>query len=200
MLLGVLSVVDPSRGWKGRFSEGMWWYRPCYPCGLGTWGRMGWGRSWHPQHGTIPCRPTAEMPPVPTFPPCPHDPPARPTVPPQHTPSHSTRLGAQRCLLPQLSSGMPGLWFQGIQLTSPHRQWPGTAVTSSPLSQESHHTPLPLPVTLLHRGRKDLNPEEGIIPQADVVGLACPFPTLYSGGSHCHGRDRMCWQGGTPFP
>lgn len=25
----------------------------------GTWGRMGWGRSWSPQHGTIPCRTTA---------------------------------------------------------------------------------------------------------------------------------------------
>lgn len=51
--------------------------------------------------------------------------------------------GPERCLLPQLSSGMPGLWFQGTQLTSPHRQWPRTAVTSSPLSQESQHNPTP---------------------------------------------------------
>lgn len=146
VLLGVWSVVVLSRGWKGCFPQGMWWYQPCYPSlgwALGT----GWAGEGHglPQYGTISCGPhamgrdTISAHIAPHL----HYPPARPGVPPQ----------PDSCLLPQLSSGTPGLWFQGAQLTSPHRQWPGTAVTSSPLSQESH-----LPArTPLHGAWQDLD-------------------------------------------
>lgn len=69
--------------------------------------------------------------------PCPHDAPQvfSPSTPHPAAPSWRPR----GCLLPELSSRMPQLWFQGGQLTS--RQWLRTAVTSSLLNQESFTTP-----------------------------------------------------------
>lgn len=195
----------PAVAGRGDFQRGCGGTGPATPVGWAL--RAGWAgeRICPPSLAPFPADPLqlTEMPSVPIFPPAPVAPQPDPQCPPC-TPHRTCKAGGpERCLLPQLSSGMPGLWFQGTQLTSPHRQWPRTAVISSLLSQEFHHTPTPPsrpPRDPPTPGLEGFEPLGAIPPQADVMGLDCPFPTLYSGGSHCHGRDMMCWQEGTSFP
>lgn len=124
------------------------------PVRLGAWDRMGWGRGWTPQHSTIPCGPTA----VGRGHQCPHHPPQpdpRVSLLAHPIPQHPAG-GQEGCLLPRLSSGTPGLRFQGAQLTSPTGSGPGQL--SHPLHRARNLTPLPLP-NPLRRAWQDLDPQ-----------------------------------------
>lgn len=99
---------------------------------LWAWGRMGWGRRWPTQHGTIPCRPTAVGRDVISA----HIFLSAPMIPqpdPKHTPStpHPTVQG----------------WGPGEVSPSPAQQWNARALVSgdiadvppSALAQDSCH-------------------------------------------------------------
>lgn len=157
MLLGVLSTVVLSCGWKGCLPEGMWWHQPYYSHWAGHSGQDGLekGRD-PPSMAPSPAEPCSEQR-AHQCPhrPHPHDPPARPTSVLPGTPHPAAPGWGPRGVSPSLAQQ----WDTGAPVSGGTADVPPPAVAQDSCHIPSAETGISTLPTPLHRAWQDLDPQ-----------------------------------------